>query len=125
MDPVGQPQAVATVFGRDLAGMGGNSTGPVYQGVWSRFADVRCLGQPPYQAGVYWCRTQFQLGVPTLEAHRRTDYHRIVSQMRNLMKKCETSGCTNLGYEIYCPEPDTAVWLCVRCIQVKERAKSA
>ena len=33
---------------------------------------------------------------------------------RDVMKKCETTGCTNLGYQIHSPDPDTAVWLCVR-----------
>lgn len=44
---------------------------------------------------------------------------------RDVMKKCDTTGCTNLGYQIHSPDPDTAVWLCVRCTPPEEKSKAA
>lgn len=41
------------------------------------------------------------------------------------MKQCETAGCQNLGYQIHCPELDTAVWLCVSCTPVEERSNAS
>ena len=41
------------------------------------------------------------------------------------MKKCETFGCSNLGYTVYFLGPATVVWLCVPCIQLAEEDKAA
>lgn len=44
---------------------------------------------------------------------------------RGMKMKCETFGCTNLGFKIYHLGPATVVWLCAPCIQVAERDKTA
>ena len=40
------------------------------------------------------------------------------------MKKCETDGCSNLGFTVYQLKPATVVWLCVPCAQAVEEAEA-